>query len=207
MTTLPTDGAPTDPIDVPGLRVFASGALDLLPVIEALSAGGAHVIASDRASTRLREALEGFDRVHCLSADLDLTLDAHRLASAVQRLGGCDVFLHHMGGAADDPAADRDGGGHAANAFLRAMRLIHALRPQMRRNRSGLLILTGCPEACARSLRIVLDRAGAFCARTGPVIAQCRSEDLTAILKMRHAALAGGTDRVGFDAEPVALAG
>lgn len=176
MTTEPARPTTPEPFDgdegLSGLRVFVSGALHMLPQIGAMAAGGVEVVVSDRDAPALAEATAGMGPIGYLPADLDLTLDAHRLAAAVRRMGGCDVVVHHMGADAD-PTADG-----AANAFLRAMRLIHALRPQLSGNRAATIILTGCPDACARSLDIVLDRAGTFCARTGMTIVQCAPEGL-----------------------------
>lgn len=175
-------------------RVLISGALHLMPAIDALVADGAEIIASDRDAVALAAALDGRASVRALPADLDLTLDAHRLAVALQRAGGCDAFVHHMGGSAQD--AD-------ATVFLRAIHLVHALRPQMRRGLRAPLILTGCPAGCARSLGIVLDRAGTFCTGTGPAIIRCAPDEVLPLLHARWQSIAA--DRAGIEA--VALAG
>lgn len=163
-------------------RVVVSGALALLPEIARLTAGGAEVVAADRDLPALLAATGTMGGLSCLSVDPDLTLDARRLSSAIRRLGGCEVFVHHLGG-----------GDGSAPAFLGAMRLLHTVRPQMARGCDGLIALTGATGACARSLAIVLDRAGTFRAGTGPQIVQCDPRDLPGLLdeavaRMRPAA-------------------
>lgn len=190
MSILPTDATPSERVP---FRVLVSGALNLLPEIDALLARGAAVIASDRDAAALTAAASERTGLICLPADLDLTLDAHRLAVAADRIG-CDVLVHHMGNAtvATTPAS-------AATAFLRAMRLIHAVHSRVRHGRAGALILTGHPEDCVRSLRIVLDRAGTFCGRTGLTVAQCAPGDVMATLDdLRAASLARVDDTVAL---------
>lgn len=196
MTYGPTVSTSAGPIALTGQRVLVSGALNLSPLVRSLEAGGAEVIASDADPAALAAAFAGTRSVRCLAADLDLTLDVRRLAVTVQRLGGCGIAVHHMGG---------DGGGtpeFAAIAFLRAMRLIHAMRPRMRPIPGSRLVLTGCPAACAASMAIVLKRAGDFCTRTGPAITCCAPDDLPDLLGTGGLAV-----RARVAAGAVALAG
>lgn len=197
MSTRPIDATPAGAAP---FRVLVSGALHLLPEIDALLAQGAVVIASDRDAVALAAAARNRRGLGTLPADLDLALDAHRLAAAADRIG-CDALVHHMGDAAQARPET------AAAAFLRAMRLIHAVRARMRQGQGAALILTGRPEDCVRSLRIVLDRAGTFCGRTGFAIAQCAPGEVMDALDQRRAAVAARADRAGHAACAVALAG